>query len=79
MVGDSQTLNLFKSFNTASGMSIVATAQEENIMKKLSSRCFNTASGMSIVATGPQGERVALADSEFQYRKRYEHSCNPRS
>ena len=39
-----------RGFNTASGMSIVATSEVERYTVEVTG-CFNTASGMSIVAT----------------------------
>ena len=62
MVGDSQTLNLFKSFNTASGMSIVATGRDI-IDSVVMAGGFNTASGMSIVATLNVGSAHSTASA----------------
>ena len=60
-------------FNTASGMRSHATKNPYRIEKR--EGCFNTASGMRSHAT-PEKVFASEAAAKFQYRKRYEGTCD---
>ena len=63
----------FSSFNTASGMRSHVTWISSTI--RTNHNRFNTASGMRSHVTNGEG-LVQLIISSFQYRKRYEVTCD---